>query len=103
MEILLAPPIAFVLYLVLVAVLTGFGQILAGKPHPSEMKSSAYTSGETPLLGHALPGYRGFFIMALFFAVLHLGVLMIGSSGLAPMAGAYLVVLIAALIALIVG
>jgi hypothetical protein len=41
--------------------------------------------------------------MALFFAVLHLGVLMLGSSGLAPMAGAYLVVLIAALIALILG
>ena len=103
MEILLAPPIAFVLYLVLVAILTGFGQILAGKSQPSDLKNSAYTSGEAPLLGRALPGYRGFFTMALFFAVLHLGVLMLGSSGLAPMAGAYLVVLIAALIALILG
>jgi NADH:ubiquinone oxidoreductase subunit 3 (subunit A) len=103
MEFLLAPPIAFVVYLALVAVLSGFGRILAGKSQASELKSSAYTSGETPLLGHALPGYRGFFIMALFFAVLHLGVLMIGSSGLAPMAGAYLVVLITALIVLILG
>ena len=35
-----------------------------------------------------LPGYRQFFVIALFFAVLHLGVLMLGSSGLTPVAAA---------------
>ncbi len=103
MDVILTPPIAFVIYLVLVTVLFGFGRMLAGKTKSSELKSSTYTSGEAPLLGQALPGYRGFFIMALFFAVLHLGVLMLGSSGLSPIAGAYLIMLILALIVLILG
>jgi hypothetical protein len=50
-----------------------------------------------------VPGYRPFFIIALFFAVLHLGVLMLGSSGLAPFALLYLVGLLLALLALILG
>jgi hypothetical protein len=51
----------------------------------------------------AAPGYRQFFVVALFFAVLHLGVLMIGSSDFSPVAGVYLLGLILALIALILG
>jgi hypothetical protein len=42
-------------------------------------------------------------VVALFFAVLHLGVLMIGSSDLSPVAGLYLLGLILALVALILG
>jgi hypothetical protein len=51
----------------------------------------------------AAPGYRQFFVIALFFAILHLGVLMIGSSDLSSVAGLYLLGLILALIALILG
>jgi hypothetical protein len=51
----------------------------------------------------AAPGYAPFFRVAFFFAVLHLGVLMLGSSGLTPIAGVYLVGLILALVALILG
>jgi hypothetical protein len=49
------------------------------------------------------PGYRPYFVTALFFAVLHLGALMIASSGLTPLAGIYVAGLIVVLIALILG
>ncbi len=103
-DILLAPPIAFGIYLVLTGVLSGFGRALAGPAgEASEAKLSTYASGEAPPVAPAVPGYRQFFVIALFFAVLHLGVLMLGSSDLSWTAAAYLVGLILALLALILG
>ncbi|MBX3083279.1 MAG: hypothetical protein KF716_16725 [Anaerolineae bacterium] len=102
-DILLAPPVAFVLYLVLVGVLFGAGRLLAGKPNANTLKSSTYASGETASTTPAAPGYRSFFVIALFFAVLHLGVLMLGSSTLEPIALLYLLGLCFALIALVLG
>ena len=78
-EILLSPPIAFFIFLALAAGLYGFGRLLAGKNAPSAAKSSLYAGGETDHLPQGAPGYRPFFTIALFFAILHLGVLMIGS------------------------
>ena len=49
------------------------------------------------------PGYRPFFLSALFFAILHLGVLMIGYGGFTWMTGIYLVGLTLALLALVLG
>ncbi len=66
-------------------------------------RPSTYASGEENDPVPAAPGYRQFFVVALFFAVLHLGVLMVGSSDLSPTAGLYLVGLILALVALILG
>jgi NADH:ubiquinone oxidoreductase subunit 3 (subunit A) len=103
MEVLLIPPIAFVIYLVLAAILSGFGRLLAGRTTSSLGKTSTYTGGEQLPATHSLPGYRGFFVIALFFAILHLGVLMVGSSNFAPVAGIYLIGLILALLVLIVG
>ena len=103
MEVLLIPPIAFVIYLVLVALLSGFGRVLAGRAQPSELKTSTYTGGEQLPMTTSLPGYRGFFVMALFFATLHLGVLMLGSSSFAPTAIVYLIGLMLALLVLILG
>jgi NADH:ubiquinone oxidoreductase subunit 3 (subunit A) len=101
--VILAPPVAFTIYLVLSIGLSFLGRYLAGPEQPSTLKSSIYASGEeTPSLTSA-PGYRPFFLFALFFAILHLGVLMLGSGELNWMAGAYLVVLFLALVALILG
>ena len=81
-EFLLIPPVAFLIYLLLVAVLSGIGRVMAGTDHPSSaFKSSAYASGEAPHMGSGAPGYRPFFRVALFFAVLHLGVLVLASGG----------------------
>ena len=80
-----------------------FGRLLAGKGSPSALKSSLYASGEAPPAGQAAPGYRQFFIYALFFAILHLGVLMLASGSLTPLSGIYLAGLLLSLVALILG
>jgi len=101
--ILLSPLAAFLIYFAVVSVASGLGKLFSAKGHKSEFKTDTYASGEEHDLIPAAPGYRQFFVVALFFAVLHLGVLIIGSSGLSAVAGVYLLGLILALIALILG
>lgn len=108
MEFMLAPPVAFLIYLLLVGILSGLGRLLANNgvepaAEQSPEKTSTYASGEAAPLWRAAPGYRPFFVIALFFAVLHLGVLMLGSSNFAPASLAYLVGLLLTLVALILG
>jgi NADH:ubiquinone oxidoreductase subunit 3 (subunit A) len=104
MQILLLPPIAFLVYLVLVGLLSLFGKTLAGKRGAvSALKSSTYSSGEAPPTRLAAPGYRPFFVVALFFAVLHLGVLVMSSGQPSPVMIIYLIGLLVALMALILG
>lgn len=102
-ELLLTPPVAFLIYLLLASGLAILGRIFAGKSTPTPMKTSAYASGEEALPGASAPGYRPFFKVALFFAVLHLGVIVLGSSGISTGSILYLVGLMVALIALILG
>lgn len=101
-----APPVAFLLYLVLVGLLYGLGQLLAGRSQPNAMKTSVYAGGERPPTTTAAPGYRPYFVVALFFAVLHLGALVLGTtSGMPgpPIAALYLAGLLLVLLALILG
>jgi NADH:ubiquinone oxidoreductase subunit 3 (subunit A) len=102
-EILLTPFIAFLIYLLVVSALSGLGRLFSAKGRASEFKSEPYASGEDYDPIPAAPGYRQFFVIALFFAVLHLGVIMVGSSDLSLVTGIYLLGLILALIALILG
>ena len=102
-NVLVIPPVAFVIYLGLVALLSFLGRSLADAGKPDATKSVNYSSGEAPPHRPAAPGYRPFFVVALFFAILHLGVLVLGSSDLSPTAGIYIVGLIVALLALILG
>lgn len=103
MEFLLAPPFAFLIYLLLAGLLSGLGRWLAGPGRPTSLKSGTYASGEAPPSFRAAPGYRPFFIIALFFAVLHLGVLVLSSGHPSPIAAAYLAGLLLALLALVLG
>ncbi|MCL4559042.1 MAG: hypothetical protein M1281_00295 [Chloroflexi bacterium] len=103
MEILLSPPVALLVYIPLVLIITRIGVGLAGPEKPSPMKSSLYGSGEEAPTSFAAPGYRPFFVIALFFAILHLGILVLSSGGLTLITGAYLGGLILALLALILG
>ena len=102
-EFLLAPPVAFAVYLVLGAVLSGIGRVMAGPGQATAGKTSTYAGGEASPIRPAVPGYRSFFVIALFFAIVHLGVLMIGSGELDSLAAVYIVGLILALLALILG
>lgn len=102
-NILLSPLVAFLIYIVVVAIVSGLGRLFSATGHKTEFKTATYASGEESDPIPAAPGYRQFFVVALFFAVLHLGVLMVGSSGLSSVAGIYLLGLILALVALILG
>ncbi|PID85345.1 MAG: hypothetical protein CSA11_05745 [Chloroflexi bacterium] len=103
MSVLLMPPIAFILYIVLVGILSGLGKLMAEPNSPSAEKTSSYTGGENLPVKVGVPGYKPFFVIALFFAVLHLGVLMLGSAIVSPISILYLGGLILALLALILG
>jgi NADH:ubiquinone oxidoreductase subunit 3 (subunit A) len=103
MQILLTPVLAFLVYLGLSALISVFGRKLAGPGHPSSLKSSTYSSGNLAPTRFAAPGYRPFFVAALFFAVLHLGALVLGSGLASPAMLIYLLGLMLALLALILG
>ncbi len=98
-----APPIAFAVYLALVAILLVVAGSAAAKGKLSDLKTSIYGSGEAMRSGSSSPGYRPFFMTAFFFAMLHLGVLVVGSGGLTVVTGVYLTGLLLSLIALALG
>jgi NADH:ubiquinone oxidoreductase subunit 3 (subunit A) len=102
-EALLWPPIAFVLYLALAGALSGIGRLLAGAPSPSALKSSTYASGEEAPPAAASPGYKPFFRIALFFALVHLGALVLASGTFTPGMALYLGGLMVVLIVLATG
>ena len=102
-NLLLSPLFAFLIYGALVGLLVLVSRAVSMRGKVSQLKTSTYASGEEHDTEPAVPGYRPFFVTALFFAVLHLGVLMLGTSGLAPVSLVYLGGLMLALLALILG
>lgn len=104
MDIILTPPLAFLVYIGLIGALMMIGRYLAGTRHPTNPeKESIYTGGEASSGVPSAPGYRQFFVVALFFAVLHLGILIAGSGPPSPQMGVYLGGLIFVLLALLLG
>jgi NADH:ubiquinone oxidoreductase subunit 3 (subunit A) len=103
MTLLLTPPIAFCVYLALGGLLVAGAGRMAAAAAPDADKAAAYASGEAATGMPAVPGYQPFFVIALFFAVLHLGVLVLGSGQPSAMMGIYLIGLILILIGLILG
>jgi NADH:ubiquinone oxidoreductase subunit 3 (subunit A) len=102
-SIMLNPPVALLINIGLVAVLYGLGRFMAGASQASPLKTSTYSSGEEPPELAAAPGYRPFFVVALFFAVLHLGALVLGTGATNIIGGIYLIGLALVLVALILG
>ncbi|MBK7320170.1 MAG: hypothetical protein IPO36_04790 [Anaerolineales bacterium] len=100
---ILTPVFAFLIYFLVVSAASGLGRLFSARGRKSQFKSEPYASGEDYDPVPAAPGYRQFFVIALFFAVLHLGIIMIGSSDLSSVTGIYLLGLILALVALILG
>jgi len=102
MQVLLSPPFAFLVYMLLAGLLVGLGRLLAGPAQANPAKSSTYASGEAAPSAAAAPGYQPFFVVALFFAVLHLGVLMLATGMPSVMSAIYLIGLVLVLVVLIV-
>jgi len=103
MDILLTPPIAFLIYIPLVLIIALIGRSLAGAKKADSAKTSLYASGEEAPTHMAAPGYRPFFLIAFFFAILHLGMLVLGSGTYNATAGIYVAGLLLALAALTLG
>ena len=103
MNFFVSPPVAFLIYIPLVLLIVWFGRQLAGVGKASESKSSTYSSGEEAPTYTAAPGYRPFFLVALFFAILHLGTLVLGLSDLSSTSAIYVAGLAIGLVALILG
>ncbi len=103
LDILLTPPIAFLIYVPLVLIIFGIGKVLAPDVEGSSLKRTLYGSGELAPSEMAAPGYRPFFLIAFFFAILHLGVLVLATGELNPSMIPYLVGLTLALVALLLG
>lgn len=101
MESILILPIAFGVYLALIGGLSAIARRVAATGRGTAFKSNPYASGGAPPLRSAIPGYRPFFVGALFFAVLHLGVLMFATGNLQPVSGFYLLGLMLALLILL--
>jgi NADH:ubiquinone oxidoreductase subunit 3 (subunit A) len=103
MDLILSPVFAFLAYIPLVLVIVGLGRLLAGRTVVTAAKTSVYGSGEASPTFAAAPGYQPFFLIALFFAVVHLAMLVLGVGSLPVPAAIYLGGLFVALIALILG
>jgi NADH:ubiquinone oxidoreductase subunit 3 (subunit A) len=103
MNILLSPPIAFLLYIPLVLVISLIGKWMAGPENPSPLKESVYHSGEEARSTSAAPGYKPFFLIAFYFAILHLGVLILGTGDFTVKMVPYLFGIILALVVLVLG
>jgi NADH:ubiquinone oxidoreductase subunit 3 (subunit A) len=103
MEIILTPPLAFLIYVPFVIALLLFGKGMAGTSKKSKMKETIYASGEEASTNPAAPGYRPFFLIAFFFAILHLGMLIVGSGTFTFSSVPFLLGLMVSLIALLLG
>ncbi|MBW6472485.1 MAG: hypothetical protein K0B14_05125 [Anaerolineaceae bacterium] len=103
MEIILTPPLAFLIYIPFVIVLLLFGRSMASKSKKSTVKETIYASGEEASTNPAAPGYRPFFLIAFFFAILHLGMLIVGSGTFTYSSVPFLLGLMVSLVALLLG
>ncbi len=99
-DILLSPPLAFILGLATALGVYGFGRLIGAKPAPSEGKLEPYACGESFSADKFTFGYRRFFIAAIFFTIMHVAVLSIATVPGGPYAYrafAYLIVIAASI------
>lgn len=98
-NILLAPPLAFVIILLVSMGLSSVTEFLSAKGGEYYGKTKAYACGEDIPLHNARPEYGQFFPFAFFFTIMHVAALIIATvpSGMTGMSVLYLVTAILAL------
>lgn len=96
---LLAPPIAFLIFLVLALSISFTGKVVAAKGVDSPGKTKSYACGEDMPENQGQPEYSQFFKFAFFFTLMHVVVLMVATdpSGISVMSGLYLIVTVVSL------
>ena len=103
-EILLSPPVAFVLFLAVAGLIYLLGKRMATKPTDVGGKLTSYACGEDIPGTKVQFGYRLFFFVALFFTIMHVAALVIAtapSGKLALFALLYLAVVFLSILALV--
>ena len=87
MDILLFPPVVFIISLLFSLALAEFLTPLAAAPKrvPGSAKHNAYGCGEDVPEGKVDPDYHGFFPFAIFFTLLHVAGLMLATWSFNPM------------------
>lgn len=104
LKFLLSPPVAFLIYAVFGSLIFLYGKMSAPiEDKTDEQKRSLYGSGEAGPEERGVPGYKPFLLISLFFALMHLGVLVIGTGSLNIETGIYTFILMISLVALILG
>lgn len=102
-EILLYPPISFVIFLIVGYFIYSFSKALRPKSTMGEEKLTTYACGEN-IPGRKVKHSYHFFRFAFFFTILHIAVLIIATvrSGLTALLGiAYLIVLLLVVVILL--
>jgi NADH:ubiquinone oxidoreductase subunit 3 (subunit A) len=93
-NLLLSPPIAFIIFLVLSVLISGFTKLLSAKGKESEGKNKSYGCGEEVTQNKVQPDYTQFFSFAFFFTIMHVVALIIATipAGFSIMPVIYIVV-----------
>lgn len=78
-NILLSPPVAFLLFILVGLGLYALGRAMAGPSVPEEGKAETYACGEEFEGARFQFGYAKFYIAALFFTVMHVAALTIAT------------------------
>jgi len=96
---LLAPPIAFLMFLLLSLGLSKVTGLFAAKGKFSVGKTKAYACGEEVIDQKILPDYSMFFPFAFFFTIMHVVTLIVATdpSGISPISVLYLLVAVTAI------
>ena len=100
---LLAPPVAFILFLLITMGFSAFSKRLAAVGQDSAGKMKAYACGEDMAENKAQPDYSQFFKFAFFFTVMHVIVLVVATdpAGLTIESAVYLGVTVLAVFMLL--
>ena len=83
-DILLSPPIAFIIFLALFYLLYGLGSLMAPKVNKAGGKLASYACGEDIPGQKVQFGYRLFFFIALFFTMMHVAALVVATVPAGP-------------------
>ena len=105
LNILLSPPVAFILFLVISLGLYAVGRLMAGKVKVEGGKLETYACGEDYQAEKLTYGYKRFYVAAIFFTIMHVATLTVATvpGGMAAWrAILYLVVIAASISALYV-
>lgn len=98
MEIILYPPVAFILSLITVGLFSAFFSGFEPKTSQSGEKTKTYACGEDFPAEKLVPNYEEFYPFAIFFTILHVAGLMLASWAIAGAVSSFIIPVVYVLI-----